>query len=239
MTDAYAAGHVWWLVMDFGKGRGDEEKFIVLLSDIKSTGEASVFSFATSQARHYPTIGASPCGVPVGAECYRIDAGQESCFPVMTFIQFNNAYRISRAGLDDYVSKGKAKAVQPLDAQRFHSLLRCAAQSQDLEGWMIELIRQTLAARIVASKAAASSSKPKSSPPKGPAAYVRQDLMELRMKLQKRCDSCRAEFAAILEMTQLDVTAVLTGSQPEPDRFLEDASAGLALAGERCHCRTA
>jgi hypothetical protein len=101
VTGQYRAGSVYLLDIDFEQGRGDETKFLVLLGDCPESNAKSIFAFATSQGRHYPAIGDSPCE-PKG-RCYRIDPGQEKCFSKTTFVQFHNAYPITRAGLDDAI----------------------------------------------------------------------------------------------------------------------------------------
>lgn len=48
----YRAGAVWWRRIDFGKGKGSEKKYFVLLSDEMSNGEF-VLAMTTSNGDRY------------------------------------------------------------------------------------------------------------------------------------------------------------------------------------------
>jgi hypothetical protein len=232
VTDQYRAGSVWWLVLDFGKGQGEQEKFIVLLSDCLVNGDRGVFAFATSQGRHYPGMGASPCGCPK-MQCYRIDPGLEACFSKTTFVQFNNAYPITRAGLDDYIKAGKARFVHTLAETRFRSILKCAKDAVDLEGWAIALIDQTLKSLTPAKPVVTSA---KLTTTTTPPPFVSSEILSMRVRVEARCGTCRATLAGLMTMAEAEISRILAGLVPPTNSFLVDLGAGLDVLGTDCQC---
>ena len=226
MTDTYRAGSVWLAQVDFGAGRGKQEKFIVLLSDCLADGSRGIFAVATSQVHHYPTAmvaGSSPCDQT--GRCYRIDAGQEACFSKTTLIQFDNTYERNRAGLDKLATQGEARFVHALSNDRLRSVLSCARKSRDIEKWAIALIGQTLKAITP---------PPKAPPPKGKAAasnaptrFVSAEILAVSVRVKSRCQSCLAVLVDLMTMTETSMSNVLSGAEPPPASFLEDVRAGL------------
>lgn len=231
MTDPYRAGSVWWVLVDFGQSRGEQEKFIVLLIDCLSNGDRSVGVFTTSQDRHYPGMGAAPCGCPKW-QCYRIDPGQEACFTKPTFVQFDNGFPINRAGFGDRAKIGKARYLQALAEVRFRSILKCAKDSVDLEGWAITLIEKTLKSLTPATPPAPSP-KPKALTPPP---FVSNEILSMRVRVEARCGPCRAELAGAMMMTEVAISRILTGLDLPASGFLGDLGAGLDALGTDCSC---
>jgi hypothetical protein len=229
VTDPYRAGSVWWVLIDFGQGRGEQEKFIVLLSDCPANDAKSVGAFTTSQDWHYPGMGTPPCGYPKW-QCYRIDPGQEVCFSKPTFVQFDNGFPINRRALGDLAKAGKARYVHTLAEVRFRSILRCATNSVDLEGWAIALIESTVKSLTPATPPAPSPKPRALKPPP----FVSSEILSMRVRVETRCGPCRAELAGAMMMAEVAISRVLTGLDQLPAGFLGDLGAGLEALGSDC-----
>jgi hypothetical protein len=231
VTDPYRAGSVWWLALDFEQGRGEQEKFIVLLSDCPASNDRSVFAFATSQDRHYLGMGAAACGCPKW-QCYRIDPRLEACFPRPTFVQFDNAHPVTRAGLDDFAKAGKARFVHALSEARVRSILKCAKDAIDLEGWASALIARTLKSLTPAQPVVPSVKSTATTPPP----FVSSEMLSMRGRVVTRCATCRATLAAMMTMDEVEISRILTGLVQPADGFLRDMGAGLDALGTDCPC---
>lgn len=177
-------------------------------------------------------MSAAPCGCPKW-QCYRIDPGQEACFPKPTFVQFDNGFPINRKGLDDLAKAGKARYVQPLAEVRFRSILKCAKDSVDLEGWAIVLVESTLKALTPAKPAtpAVTSTKPKATTPPP---FVSSEILSMRVRVEARCEACRTILADLMTMTEAAISRVLTGMDKPADGFLGELGAGLEILGDDC-----
>jgi len=226
VSERYRAGSVWLLNVDFGRGNGKQEKFIVLLSDCLDT--RSLFAFATSQPR-YPTLGASPCGCP-SASCYRIDPGQESCWSKTTYIQFDNAHPITRGGLDDFVNAGNAQYMKAIDTGRFRSILNCAKKSTDLPTWATDLVDRTLQAITLASTR---KPVPKTASPSS-TAFVSAEFTAVWKRYQASCDACRTSAYVLAEIAEADFSLILRGEKRAPENFAMDAQAAFEIANGEC-----
>jgi hypothetical protein len=237
VTDPYRAGSVYWFEIDFERGRGDEDKYIVLLGDCLENGDKSVFAFATSQDRHYPGMGPGtpPCGPKNRA--YRIDKGQEACFSKPTFVQFNNAYPITRLGLDDAVKEGRARFLHTLAEERLRGILKCAKGSVDLAKWQIALIEQKYRSLAPAKgtpptgQRAVSSARPATPPP-----FVPTEILSMRVRVEARCGTCRTTLADLIPMAETEMLRILAGLAPPTAGFLENLGAGLEILGNDCSC---
>lgn len=240
MTDEYRAGAVWWVRIDFGQGRGPQEKFILLLTDCPSTGAYDLFAFVTSQARWYQGMSTAQCGCPK-LSCYRIDPGQEACFKVPTFVQFGNMHPISRAGLDDFVRNGNAKFIQRIGEVRFRSVLKCATQSVDITGERLAMIKATLAALGSTSTATGKPTLAQAATAKTTQAtaplFLSVEVMHLKTQIAARCGPCRDEFAVLMDITVADLALILTGAKQPSADFTRNIDAGLDAAGPDCTCR--
>lgn len=241
MTNPYAAGSVWWCLVDFRDGVEDRKKYFILLSDCLSSGELTAFAFTTSKGeKHYPkaVAKASPCGCPEYS-CFRIDRGQEACFTKPTWVQLHNVHAVNRAKLEQLVKEGKGGFLQSLEDNRFRSILNCANKSIDIEGWVLKLVDRTLKA-LNPSKQATLPSK-LSAPPlallSARAPTTSPEITAVRMRYEKRCLKCRAGFSELLEIAEEEVTAILSGLRPTPNKsFAADAETALDLVRPECAC---
>ena len=139
-ADHFAPGSIWWTLTTFG-GELDEEakKYFVILAEPTAGGTVGWVAKCTSKERRYPAQTASPCGLPTNA-CYRIEAGEEDCFPRTTFVQYDKIKDVTFAQLVDGVKQGKAAFIKQMDPGRFRSLLACAKKSKDPTGRSLHII---------------------------------------------------------------------------------------------------
>ena len=240
MTDEYRAGAVWWLVMDFQRGRGDEDKFIVLLSDWDS-GESGVAVFATSQAKWYPRVALAvpPCGCPVES-CYRIDPKQVRCFTRTTFVEFGNPYPFNRKGLEDSAREGKAEFKLRIVGDRLRAILKCAILSGDIDGDDMDLIKAALAAHPPTTSTKAT----KPPPSKGthlPSMPV-TSIVAVNAWWDAFCAVCRVDVFALTGWSPGELKSIAAGSRNPTDAFLADADAAFKMVRESpsagCTCST-
>jgi hypothetical protein len=228
MSDSYAAGSVWWFRHDFGGDRGEIKKYCVFLSDCSVSGGA-LLAITTSRARRYHGQTASPCGYPDNP-CYRIEPGEEACFPETTFVQFDNLRTFTRKELDGYEARGKAGYLQPLSEQRFRSILNCAKKSDDIPGSALQIIERTIKS-LKPSRQTPPKGQPVAAPP-----FVPTEILSMRVRVDARCTTCRATLAGLMEMTEAEISICLTGTVQLADRFLENLGAGFDLLGTDCPC---
>lgn len=229
MTAPYCAGAVWWGMLDFGEG--ERKKYFVLLNDCLQPGDHFFAAITTSQgAKRYRGETTAACGCPA-APCYRIEAGQEPCFSVTTWVQFDNAAPVTRERLDSMGRAGKSGFHGMLDPNRIRSVLNCALKSKDLPGRDADLIRRTLKAMSAPAK------KPTAAPsaPKQPSPFA-----ALQMRFERHCAGCKVEFWRIVEgFSKDDLPNIFEGTKGAPEGFVSTVEAGLDLAVEvrRCTCK--
>jgi hypothetical protein len=248
MMDRFSAGSVWWGLVDFNKGQ--VKKYFVLLSDCPASGEQALVAMTTSKVTRYPGQAGvpSPCGCPEHS-CFRIDAGQEACFPLTTWIQFDNEDRnkgrpmISRSSLEQLEKEGRGGFLQHLAADRFRAILNCAKKSLDVEQWALKIIDKTANALNPVKRAQAqirSAALPVgklSAPPPPPP--VNAAIAKVGAQYKQRCSVCRLDVVGLLLMTETQVEAVLSGSKPPPDRFVSEAEEALQMVRPECTCLSA
>lgn len=223
MSDPYAAGSVWWGVMDFKDGEGPRRKYFVLLTDCPANGDQAIVAMATSKGdKRYPgqSLSPTPCGCP-RYSCFRIDAKQEACFPIQTWVQFDNVHHISRPSLVTLAAASKAGFLQPLNAGRLRAVLNCAKNSRDLDGRSNLRLDQTLKAL----PATGTASKPPPPPP---------PFSALDARFKRHCGACQAHVPGLLRMSGVAFAAVIAGKSPPPPNFEADAMMGLDMAGAVC-----
>jgi hypothetical protein len=216
---AFHAGSVWWGLIDFNDGEGERKKYFVLLTDCANDGEQSCVAITTSKGDTRYGAGAraqSPCGCP-NLPCFRIEAAQESCFPATTWVQFDNAHAISRAGLEKLKKDGKADFVR--------TLLNCAKKCQDIAQRDLVRIDQTLKALNPTKKAAPPLTVPKAHPSSG----VDPEIQSARKRIERYCADCHAEFIGLVGITATNLASILRGSTQPPNDFIENAQAGFEL----------
>ncbi len=153
-----SAGAVWECQLDFRDGTGKRKKYVILLNTCVAPEEYFVAAVTTSNANRYRKMGSKQCGSPE-VPCYRIDIGQVTCFPVKTFIQFDNTDRLKPTKLQEMVVAGNAKYLLNLPQDRLFSVMNCALKSDDIEGDMLALIKKTLKSLEEARKKALESAK--------------------------------------------------------------------------------
>jgi len=226
MTE-YGAGAVWWGLLDFGDGAGDQKKYIVLLTDCEAEGELFLAALATSKGDKRFGAGAwspSPCGCP-DSNFFRIEAGQEDCFPVTTWVQVTHGGQLSRAKLDGMVKLGRAGFVQTLSSERTRSMLNCAKKSQDITKRDLERIDRALKARNPAKK----TNPPK---PTTPVPLVSPEVASVRTRIDRCCARCRASLIELLDIGADKLGLILQGKEAPPDGFISNIEAGLGLLVE-------
>lgn len=191
MSVRYGAGAVWWTLINFGKGEGEQKKFFVLLTDCPEVGEPFAV-LTTSKGMWYPDQSLSPCLCP-GYSAYRIDQEQVACFGIDTYVQFDNPVPVpvTRAFLNARTQEGTGGFLQTLGEELLRSILNCATRSEDVAKGTIQRIKGTLDARKAAAKLGAQAAK-SASLTKAPAApKAKGPLDDLRDRFEKRCASCR------------------------------------------------
>jgi hypothetical protein len=246
MTAPYCAGCVWWGFLDFGKGPA--KKYFVLLTDCVDVGDQAIVAITTSKGeeRYGPaTATGKPCRCP-DQSCFRIDRGQEACFAVTTWVQFDNGpqvARVSRAGLDASEKAHQGGFLKVLDSERIRSLLKCATQSKDIATRDISRIDAKLKALLAALKAAATASKAPSNPSStvgtttsaAPVHVISAAIDTMRVRFNNYCANCRMSFIGLIGISDADLEAILAGSKSPSDNFVPDAEAGFELVGT-CGC---
>lgn len=231
MTDPFRAGSVWWGLMDFD-GQRERRKYLVFLNDCTQDGERFVAAMTTSGgAMRYVGETASPCGCPA-PPCYRIDQGQEACFSVTTWVQFDNVHEIGRAKLETWVKQGKAGFLQMLANERIRSVLNCAKKSKDIAKRYLVQIEQTLKSMNSAKKAPAPGPVAPTSAPSAASAAIEA----VRVRFESRCANCRSELTGLLGLSEGDLEPILAGSKPPPADFVPDVEAGFEIVASMCRC---
>jgi len=222
MTVLHRAGGVWSGMFDFQKGAGLQKKFFVLLTNCVANGPDVLMAFATSKGVKQYAAGAmstSPCGCP-SHSFFRIEAGQEPCFSVQTWIGFNNTRTITPTKLVAIQGSGDAVFEQMLADDRIRSMLRCATKSIDIAKRDIAVIEATLKPLVAAAKTA----------PKPPT-----PLESIRGRYERRCTTCRASILGLMMISEVELVAICSGANPEPTGFIGDLEAGFA-ALDACAC---
>lgn len=231
---AFDAGSIWWGLIDFDDGEGERKKYFVLLTACVNAGEQSCAALTTTKGdiRYRAAARAqSPCGSPK-SPCFRIDAGQVDCFPATTWVQFDNAYPISRAGLEKLAKDGRAAFIQALDEQRLRTLLNCAKKSTDIALRDLARIGQALKAL----------GQPKTPAPPGtatsapPSSGANSPMLSTRDRIQRYCSDCRAEFVGLVGISATDLASILADSAKPPDDFMVNAEAGFELLSGCAKC---
>jgi hypothetical protein len=233
MNADYGAGAVWWRLIDFGDGKGEVRKYFVLLTDDAGDGNVIV-AMTTSKGddRYSDARSPSPCA-PSG-KCYRVDANQEKCFHLDTWIQFDNAALVRVADLKGLAIAGKGGFLQPLDEGRLRSMLGCAKKSHDIPTRDLERIDKALKARAPVKRPP---TPPPGPAPKAPPAFVNSEILFIGVQVKKLCDDCRSDFCGMLGVTSDSLTAILHGAEQAPKDFVADATIGIeALKTERSSC---
>lgn len=226
----FRAGAVWQGVIDFGDGEGERTKYLVLLGDCDN-GEQVLVAVTTSKGglRYGDAGSPSPC-LPSG-RAFRIPGKQENCFPVDTWVQFDNAYPISRTSLERLTQEGRASFLQSLGDERLRSLLACAKKSQDIPKRNLEQIDKALKARAPTKQPAPS----RPSTPSAPPPFLSMEMISTRMRVDRLCGDCHAIFIDLVEVNATDLTTILQGKTKPPDNFLKKAQDGFELLdSENC-----
>jgi len=225
----HVAGAVWWGLVDFRDGAGERKKYFILLNEVESDGELFVCAVVTSQGtKRYAVRDTGPaCGCP-SAPCYRIDRGQEACFDLPTWVQFDNLILLTRADFEEFRRTGKVGFIQMLSSDRVRSVMNCATKSDDLAGRYVDLIKRSLSAmnaRTASVQAAKAASKVA---PKAP-------IEELLEQLAPHGSHCRREFCELARISEADLVALMAAPQ-QGKLLLEDGVAALELVCEACTC---
>jgi len=220
MSDPYGAGAVWQVKVDFKDGKGERPKYIVLLSNLVQPGDFFVAAFTTSQGeKRYLGETTLACGCPA-CQCFRIEPKQEACFPLTTWVQFDNLCPVEKAKLDSMEKEGRAVFLQMLAAERIRAVLRCALRSPDLAGKFSAQVSRSL--------------KALNAPPAK--ALAPSPLAKVKSALASHGPSCIEAFAACLKSTAEELSKILAEQAPQPDKFLEEAEVALQLVAEDCQC---
>jgi len=162
---------------------------------------------------------------------FRIAGKQETCFPADTWVQFDNAYPISRASLERLTKEGRATFLQALGDERVRSLLACAKKSQDIPTRHLAQIDRALKARAAGKQPA----PPRASAPSAPPAYVSPEILSARARINRFCDDCRTTFVDLVGIDASDLTTILQGTTKVPDDFLKNVQTGFELlVAENC-----
>lgn len=221
MSSPYAAGSVWWCYVDFNDGEGERKKYFVFLSDCADNGEQAALAFTTSRGYRYHGQGESPCGCPANP-CFRIEPGEEACFrDATTFVQFDNTWLMVRPKIAMLESAGKAGFLQHLSEQRLRSILNCAKKSLDTPGRVLQLVDRT-----IKSLKPSRQTPPKGQPTVAVPSFVSAEILSVRVRVQKRCGTCRDQLAGAMGVAEVEITRILAGGDA-PASFLADIGAGL------------
>lgn len=228
---AFEAGSIWKATVDFGVGDGVRDKFFVLLNSWSDSPKHLLAAFTTSNSARYSARETSKqCGCPA-APCYRVEVGQVTCFPVKTWIQFDNVHPTRPDALEQRRAAGTAKHLLDLPTDLLFSVLHCAKKSNDLTGEKLAMIETTLK-RLEQERERARKAKPPtkaSAPPPPPSPPSSALTIEsLRTELA-RCGKCEAELCDLLGIPVEDLVSGLAG--PLDERFVAEIHAGVELLG--------
>jgi hypothetical protein len=227
----YFVGSVWWLLKDFGDGHGERKKYCILLNSLLDEGDYFWAALTTSKAARYHGETASPCGCP-SVPCYRIEPGQEPCFPERTWVQFDNTHPVSREILDDWRARGKAGFIQLLASDRIRSVMNCAVKSQDLVGRAVPFIRKTLKSLNAANSVTRSTipvphmTNSTASSNNDSAAMSAEHI---RAELKKP-GICASTFCGLMKISEEELERAL--SSPLTAEFADNARLALELMSE-------
>jgi len=228
----FRAGAVWRGLIDFGDGEGERTKYLVLLGDCDQAGEQVLVAVTTSKgdSRYGDAGSPSPC-LPSG-RAFRILGKQENCFPADTWVQFDNAYPISRGSLERLTNEGRAGFVQTLGDERTRSLLACAKKSQDIPTRHLAQIEKALKARAPTKQTA----PPRSAAPSAPPPYVSAEILSVRVRIDGLCATCKTTLVDLVGVSASDLTTILHGTTKAPDGFVVNAQTGLELLAGCAQC---
>src|SRR5262245_6007279 len=109
-ADAPEAGDVWHLEGKIFPNDKSRAKFFVVLNT-PTVDENFVCAFVTSEGKRYFNETSAQCSCP-SLSCFRIDIGQETCFPKQTWVQFDNVRELSRASWVTLVGTSQLRFVQ-------------------------------------------------------------------------------------------------------------------------------
>ena len=240
MDDRYRAGALWLRQHDFGRGKGPQSKFIMLLCDCDDAGPVRA-AFATSKGKWYPRTDAKPgpgCGCP-DESCFRIDPGPtDRCFTCRTFIEFNNTHPVTRMGLEAEEQRGDALFKYRMTGDPLRAILKCALRSEDIEGEDMDRIE-------AAYKAMAPTKKTTTAPqPSGPPSFVAaHGIVGLKLHFERQCVACQGGVIDVMLTTETKMRGFLAGVHAPPDGFLEEAEEALRAVRESqvagCTCKRA
>ncbi|NVJ28680.1 hypothetical protein HUW62_46560 [Myxococcus sp. AM011] len=220
----YGTGAVWWANIDFKDGAGERKKFLVLLNEIVEPADFFVAALTTSQgAKRYSGETTAACGCPA-CQCYRIEPKEEKCFPITTWVQFDNAYPLRREKLDSMQRAGDAGFLQMLAADRIRAVLKCALKSPDLAGKHSAQVSRALKAL----------NAPKAQPPLPPSPVAR-----LKAKFDGHAPECQRMFGELLKRTANELASILTEKTPPHEGFVDEAHTALELLSAECQCTKA
>lgn len=224
MSDKHFAGAVWWALIDFGDGEGEQKKYVILLNDC-AQGETAFAALATSRGRRFQDQPTSECLCPK-YPAYRIDSGKVSCFIVDTWVQFNKGRSVTRAILDQRTKDGKAGFILALDEHWVHAILNCAIASDDVPGSLTKAMKLAKKARSERAKLAKKSgaTTPVQVTPK-----VDADILSVKARYEERCMDCRSNFAMLLEVSEEEVGHFLSGAKDTPLNFTTSAADAFAV----------
>lgn len=119
--------------IDFNDGEGPRRKYFVLLSECENSTDQFVTVFTTSkgEARYKGHVDPSPCGCP-RFQCYRLGPKDCPCFPIKTWLQYDNMNDLSLSVLQEEHAKNKIEFLCRMNENQIRSILNCAAKSQDI-----------------------------------------------------------------------------------------------------------
>jgi len=179
------------------------------------------------EKRYGVTANGPPCGCP-SASCYRIDQGQEPCFDLPTWVQYDNIFAPTQSDLEEQRKAGKVEFIQMLSPDRVRSVMNCAVKSIDLEGRHIEQIKKTLGAMKV--KASGTAQAPKLTQAKTPLDSVLEHLAS-------HGQPCRRNFCELADISEVELADIMAESKVKPNKLdLEAATLAMQLVAESCTC---
>jgi hypothetical protein len=214
---------------DFYRGRGLQDKFIVLLCDLDADPNIETpAAFVTSQGKHYPRSDAAAmpaCGCPKES-CFRIDPpANHPCFDRRSFVEFGNQYQACRGTIDAGTASGDATYRYRIQGQELSAILKCALQSDDIAGEDEDRIRAAYKAMAPTKKVSTTSPAP--GPPPTFAAAL--GIVGLKTHFERHCKACQADVLELMFITEVKFRGVLSGAHAPPDKFLEEAEEALRL----------
>jgi hypothetical protein len=230
MMLGYRVGAVWAGRIDFGDGTGERKKFLVLLNDCLE-GEEFFAALTTSKHKYGETP--SPCGCP-NAPCYRIEAGQVDCFPVRTWIQFDNANYLTPVRLQHLAQERRATFVQMLDDDKIRSVLACAKKSVDIPRRVLARIDRTLKAKLTERKTPSKRATIAAEPSASLFGMANQEMLTVSTRFHRHCANCRSQFASLIGIAEAELATIFHGSKQPPADFVSNAEVGFALIAGTC-----